>query len=42
MSNYREMVLEIMNKEDYKPMTIDHFIKAFDAHDSEAVSYTHL
>lgn len=35
MSNYREMVLEIMNKEDYKPMTIDHFIKAFDAHDSE-------
>src|SRR5699024_6852458 len=35
MSNYREMVLEIMNKEDYKPVTIDHFINAFDAHDSE-------
>lgn len=35
MSNYREMILDIINKEEYKPVTIDHFIQALDAHDSE-------
>src|SRR5690625_6300972 len=35
MSNYREMILDIINKEDYKPVTIDHFVQALDAHDSE-------
>lgn len=35
MSNLREQILEIIKDDNYKPMTIDEFKEALDAHDSE-------